>query len=225
MGVSVDNFNKIMEFISKSVNNEQIEWLIELFKKSFRSRETRLYESIFNFCSTIAVQKDRDDECKLKITNIIWELIYIARGPPRCVSFKSLEYGMKKHCDLLNMMFDKTERDSFLENKLEALNSDDGFNEITVVYLYIMLEKLKKTLTPKRSFSNGKSCLSEFPTNLPLSDESMAKVNELRSNLREKRLAEPILNRLERVRQMAHENYEANQQMNTDSQSNAVFEC
>ncbi|EGT42197.1 hypothetical protein CAEBREN_28849, partial [Caenorhabditis brenneri] len=95
MGVSVENFNKIMEFISKSVNNEQIEWLIELFKKSFRSRETRLYESIFNFAYTIANQKEKDDECRLKICNIIWELINIARGPPRCSSFKAIEHGMK----------------------------------------------------------------------------------------------------------------------------------
>ncbi|CAI2341928.1 unnamed protein product [Caenorhabditis sp. 36 PRJEB53466] len=187
MGVSVDNFNKIMEFISKSVNNEQIEWLIDLFKKSFRSRETRLYEPIFNFCSTIAVQKDRDDECKLKISNIIWELIYIARGPPRCHSFKSLEYGMKKHCDLLNMMHDKSERDAFLDSKLDALNTDEGFNEITIAYLYIMLDKMKRLFTPKRSFSG-----------------------------------EDALHRT--VRQMAHEAFDAAQQANPDSQSNAVYE-
>uniref|UniRef100_A0A8R1HMG9 Ubiquitinyl hydrolase 1 n=1 Tax=Caenorhabditis japonica TaxID=281687 RepID=A0A8R1HMG9_CAEJA len=209
MGVSVDNFNKIMEFISKSVNNEQIEWLIELFKKSFRSRETRLYEPIFNFCTTIAMQKDRDDECKLKISNIIWELIHIARGPPRCASFKAIEYGMKKHCDLLNLMYEKNERDTFLSNMMDALNTDDGFNEITIVYLFIMLEKLKRIFTPKRSFAG---------------DESLSRVNELRGHLRDRRLSEPILDRLERIRQMAHERYAAVQNANTDSQSNAVFE-
>lgn len=210
MGVSVENFNKIMEFISKSVNNDQIEWLIELFKKSFRSRETRLYESIFNFAYTIAIQKDRDDDCRLKICNIIWELIHIARGPPRCLSFKAIEYGMKKHCDLLNMMFDKTERDVFLENIMDRLNSDEGFNEITVVYLFIMLDKLKRQLTPKRSFSGG--------------EDSLIRVNELRSHLRERRLAGPILTRLEHIRQEAHSKFDALQQNIQDSQSNAVFE-
>ncbi|CAL2032784.1 unnamed protein product [Caenorhabditis brenneri] len=210
MGVSVENFNKIMEFISKSVNNEQIEWLIELFKKSFRSRETRLYESIFNFAYTIANQKEKDDECRLKICNIIWELINIARGPPRCSSFKAIEHGMKKHCDLLNIIFDKTERDTFLENMMESLHDDDGFNEITVVYLSIMFEKLKRILTPKRSFNGG--------------DEVLVKVNELRCHLRDKRLSDPILSRLEHVRQIAHERYEASQQATQDSLSNAVFE-
>uniref|UniRef100_A0A1I7UAZ7 UBA domain-containing protein n=1 Tax=Caenorhabditis tropicalis TaxID=1561998 RepID=A0A1I7UAZ7_9PELO len=210
MGVSVENFNKIMEFISKSVNNDQIEWLIELFKKSFRSRETRLYESIFNFSYTIAIQKDRDDECKLKICNIIWELIHIARGPPRCTSFKAIEHGMKKHCDLLNMMFDKTERDAFLENIMDSLSVEEGFTEITVVYLFIMLDKLKRQLNPKRQYSGG--------------DDPLLRINELRSHLRERRLAYPILSRLERIRQIAHDQFEAIQQANHDSQSNAVFE-
>ncbi|CCW46007.1 UBA domain-containing protein [Caenorhabditis elegans] len=209
MGVSVDNFNKIMEFISKSVNNEQIEWLIELFKKSFRSRETRLYEPIFNFSYTIAIQKDRDDECKLKICNVIWELIHIARGPPRCGSFKAIEHGMKKHCDLLGMMFDKSERDSFLTNMMDGLNVDEGFNEITVVYLFIMLDKLKRTFTPKRS-THG--------------DETLSRVNELKASLRERKLADPLLDRLENIRHVAHERFEASLNANQDSQSNAVFE-
>ncbi|CAL2031124.1 unnamed protein product [Caenorhabditis brenneri] len=188
-GEIVENFNKIMEFISKSVNNEQIEWLIELFKKKLpQSRNS------------------------LKICNIIWELINIARGPPRCSSFEAIEHGMKKYCDcdLLNIIFDKTERDTFLENMMESLHDDDGFNEITVVYLSIMFEKLKRILTPKRSFNGG--------------DEVLVKVNELRCHLRDKRLSDPILSRLEHVRQIAHERYEASQQATQDSLSNAVFE-
>lgn len=226
MGVSVDNFNKIMEFISKSVNNEQIEWLIELFKKSFRSRETRLYEPIFNFSYTIAIQKDRDDECKLKICNVIWELIHIARGPPRCGSFKAIEHGMKKHCDLLGMMFDKSERDSFLTNMMDGLNVDEGFNEITVVYLFIMLDKLKRTFTPKRSTHGGMNNeLRDLFILYYISDETLSRVNELKASLRERKLADPLLDRLENIRHVAHERFEASLNANQDSQSNAVFEC
>lgn len=209
MGVSVENFNKIMEFISKSVNNEQIEWLIELFKKSFRSRETRLIELIFNLSYTIAIQKDRDDECKLKICNAMWELIFIARGPPRAVPFKSIEHGMKKHCELLNMMFDKTERDTFLAKIMDSLCTDESFNEIVVYYLYIMLEKLKRLCGAKKSFHD---------------DQAQARLNDLKSQLRERRLADPILSRLEHIRQVAHDQFDAQQQISQDSMSNAVFE-
>ncbi|UMM17507.1 hypothetical protein L5515_014020 [Caenorhabditis briggsae] len=212
MGVSVENFNKIMEFISKSVTDEQIEWLIELFKKSFRSRETRLYEPIFNFAYIIAIQKERDDECKLKISKIMWELIFIARGPPRCMSFKSIEHGMRKHCDLMNLMFDKSERDAFLGKVLDCLESDEQFNEIIVTYMYIMLEKLKRQFGSKRHIGTVSA------------DDGSARANELRAQLRERRIGDSMLSRLEHIRRVAHEQFDALQQVSQDSQSNAVFE-
>ncbi|CAI5442366.1 unnamed protein product [Caenorhabditis angaria] len=215
MGVSFENFNKIMNLFVKSLNSDQIEWLIELFKKSFRTRESRMFESIYNFCHFLAIQQDRNDEIKLRMCNTIWELIAISRGPPLSCPTKSIELGIRKHCDLLNSMSEKHERDTFVMNIIERMQYDDGFNEINVVYLNIMLEKLKRIYVPKRTIDR--------------TEELTLKASRLRENLRNMRLFDNLFDRLENVRRIAHEAFDSsllNQLIaqGNDSMSNAVFE-
>ncbi|CAB3404322.1 unnamed protein product [Caenorhabditis bovis] len=216
MGVSVENFNKIMDLIVKGLTIEQMKWVFDLFRKSFNNRETRLYESIFNFCY-IMVARDRNDSCKLMVARTIWELIEFCRGPPLIVPFKCIEFGMKKHCDILNSLDDKESRDLFLVKAIEMLKADATFSETYVVYLHIMLDKLKKMYIPRR-ITIADRC-----------DEDFLKIERLRERLKIGNLFEQLMDRLEYVRKVAHENFESaslNSLMasSQESLSNAVFE-
>ncbi|CAD6192121.1 unnamed protein product [Caenorhabditis auriculariae] len=191
LGVSVDNFNKIMELIAKGLNIQQIEWMSELFQKSFRNKEVRLFESIFAYCHLMA-QSTKSEEIKQKLSEVLMQLLTIAHCPPQVTPFKSLEMGIKKHIDIINMLGDKSGRDRVLKQFVDKIKSED-FNIFDLIYLYNLLDKIK------RMFTSTRRCVSY---------DNVALLESIRSLLRNFEIFEKLVDRLIAFRERTHQSFQ-----------------